>query len=94
MASVVRRKLKDGSHSWYARYRDGRGKDVWEKCASARDAKTRAAEIEVLLARSGGAWSPPTKITVADYSERWLPSAGRHSVREPSPSIGVSSSGS
>ena len=27
MASVVRRRRKDGSSSWYARYRDGAGKD-------------------------------------------------------------------
>jgi len=51
MASVVRRKRKNGV-SWFARYRDGRGKDVWEKCASAKDARAGAAEVEVLLART------------------------------------------
>src|SRR4051812_15216559 len=54
MASVVKRRRKDGSYSWYARFRDGRGKDVWKKCASAKDAKAYAAEAEVKLARSGG----------------------------------------
>ena len=76
MASVVKRKRKDGSSSWYARYRDGRGKDVWEKCRSAREARSRAAEIELLLARSAGAWMPPAKVTVAEYAERWLAERG------------------
>jgi integrase-like protein len=76
MASVVRRRRKNGKVSWYARYRDGRGKDVWEKCASAKDARARAAEVETLLARTGGAWSPPVKMTVAEYAERWLAERG------------------
>ena len=76
MASVVRRRRKNGKVSWYARYRDGRGKDVWEKCASAKDARARAAEVETLLARTGGAWSPPVKVTVAEYAERWLVERG------------------
>lgn len=54
MASVVRRQRKKGKVSWYARYRDGRGRDVWEKHASAKDAHARAAEVETLLARTGG----------------------------------------
>ena len=76
MASVVRRKGKRGNVSWYARYRDGRGKDVWERCASARDARARKAEVELLLARSGNAWSPPVKVTVAEYWERWIAERG------------------
>jgi len=76
MASVVKRVGKTGNISWFARYRDGRGKDVWEKCASARDARTRAAEVEVLLARTANAWSPRQKITIAEYSERWLAERG------------------
>lgn len=55
MASVVKRRRKNGETSWYARYRDGRGKDVWEQCASARDARARAAEVKLLLARTGNA---------------------------------------
>ena len=76
MASVVRRRRKNGKVSWYARYRDGRGKDVWEKCASAKDARARKAEVETLLARTGGAWSPPENVTVAGYAERWLAERG------------------
>lgn len=76
VASVVKRIGKNGSTSWFARYRDGRGKDVWEKCGTARDARTRAAEVEVLLARTANAWSPPQKVTVAEYSERWLADRG------------------
>lgn len=76
MASVVRRQRKKGKVSWYARYRDGRGRDVWEKHASAKDAHARAAEVETLLARTGGAWSPPLKMTVAEYAERWLSERG------------------
>jgi integrase len=76
MASVVKRRRKDGTFSWYARYRDGRGKDVWQKCASAKDARALASEVEVQLTRSGGAWSPPEKITVNDYSQRWLNERG------------------
>jgi integrase len=76
MASVVKRKRKDGTPSWYARYRDGQGKDVWENCRSAREARSRAAEIELLLARSAGAWMPPAKVTVAEYAERWLAERG------------------
>ena len=72
MASVVKRRRKDGSFSWYARYRDGTGKDVWKKCTSAKEAKAVAAEADVQLARSGGTWSPPAKVTVADYSKTWL----------------------
>lgn len=80
MASVVRRRRKDGSHSYYARYRDGRGKDVWEKCPNAKAAKARAAEAEVELARSGGHWTPAAKVTVAEYAERWLSEHG-HTLR-------------
>ena len=72
MASVVKRRRKNGSYGWYARYRDGRGKDVWERCISAKAAKARAAEVEVELARSGGMWSPAAKVTVAEYAETWL----------------------
>lgn len=77
MASVVRRRRKSGSFSWYARYRDGAGKDKWEKCASAKAAKARKAEVEVELARSGGHWTPAAKITVAEYSTRWLEEHGQ-----------------
>ena len=76
LASVVKRRRKDGSYGWYARYRDGRGKDVWERCSSAKAAKARAAEVEVELARSGGMWSPAAKVTVAEYAERWLTEHG------------------
>src|SRR3954470_8849322 len=75
MASVVKRRRKDGSASWYARYRDGAGKDVWEKCTSAREARARAAEVEVLLARSTNAWTRPCRTTVAEYAELWLAQA-------------------
>ena len=70
MASIVKRIGKTGTLSWFARYRDGRGKDVWEKCASAKDARARAAEVELLLARSGNGWSPPQKVAVSEYAER------------------------
>jgi len=76
VASVVKRRRKDGSLSYYARFRDGRGKDVWEKCANAKAAKARAAEAEVELARSGGHWSPAAKVTVSEYAERWLAEHG------------------
>jgi integrase len=72
MASVVKRTRKSGDISWYARYRDGQGKDRWEKRANARDARARAAEVEVMLARSANSWSPPQKITVREYAETWL----------------------
>lgn len=72
MASVVRRRRKDGSISYFTRYRDGRGKDVWERCANAKAAKARAAEVEVELARSGGHWTPAAKVSVSEYAQRWL----------------------
>jgi integrase len=72
VASVVKRRRKNGSASWYARYRDGRGKDVWEHCRSAGEARARAAEVELELARSGGGWARPTKVTFAEYAERWM----------------------
>src|SRR3954470_17041306 len=76
MASVVKRRRKDGSVSWYARFRDGTGRDRWVKCASAKDAKAYAAEAEVQLGRSGGTWSPPERLTVREYSETWLAQHG------------------
>jgi integrase len=77
VASVVRRRRKDGSPSWYARYRDGRGKDVWEHCTTAREARARAAEVELELARSAGEWSRPAKVTFGEYAEQWLDAHGR-----------------
>ncbi len=76
MASVVKRTGKTGRVSWFVRFRDGRGKDVWQKCTSARDARARAAEVEVLLARSANTWSPPQRLTVAEYAELWLAERG------------------
>jgi integrase len=76
LASVVKRRRKGGSYSYYARFKDGRGKDVWEKCANAKAARARASEAEVELARSGGHWSPATKVTVREYAERWLSEHG------------------
>lgn len=81
MASVVKRVRKRGGASWYARYRDGNGRDVWERCASARDARARAAEVETLLNQSSGTWAQPEKKTVARYSEEWL-AARRSALRE------------
>jgi integrase len=77
---VVKRRRKDGQYSWYARYRDGRGKDVWQKCPSAKEARARAAEAEVELARSGGHWTPAVRVTISEYAERWLDEHG-HTLR-------------
>jgi hypothetical protein len=30
----------------------------------------------VLLARTANAWAPPQKVTIAEYSERWLAERG------------------
>jgi integrase len=71
VASVVRRTGKTGPR-WYVRYRDGNGKDVWRKCPSAKAARARKAEIELELARTGGTWTQPQRVTLHEYSERWL----------------------
>jgi integrase len=49
---------------------------VWEKCANAKGAKARAAEVEVELARSGGHWAPAAKVTVAEYATQWFATHG------------------
>ena len=77
MASVVKRRRKDGSYSWYARFRDGTGKDKWVKCTSAKAARAYAAEAEVQLGRSGGTWSPPARLSVAEYAKLWLAQHGQ-----------------
>jgi integrase len=72
VASIVKRRRKNGSVSYFARHRDGRRKDVWEGFPTLASAKARCAEVELELARSGGRWTRPPKTTVAEYSERWL----------------------
>ena len=76
MASVFKRRLKGGGFSYHARYRDGAGKARFEKCQNYAAAKARVAEIELELARSQGRWVPPSKVTVAEYSEQWLAARG------------------
>jgi integrase len=76
VASVVKRRRKNGSTSWFARYRDGRGKDVWEHYPTASAARARAAEVALELARSGGSWARPTQITFREYATTWLATHG------------------
>ena len=72
MASVVKRRRKDGSRSYHVKYRAGDGRVRWEQFERAKDASARKAEVELALARSGGNWSPPASIAFADYVEAWL----------------------
>jgi hypothetical protein len=72
MASVVKRVRKDGSRSYFVKYRSGDGKVRWEQFEKAKAAQARKAEVELALARSGGNWSPPASIAFADYTGVWL----------------------
>jgi integrase len=72
MASVVKRTRKDGSPSYHVKYRGGDGRIRWERFPKAKDANARKAEVELALARSGGAWQPPATVRFADYAELWL----------------------
>src|SRR2546422_6768274 len=84
MASVIKRTHKDGSPSYFVKYRDGGGRIRWERCGSkAKDAQARKAEVELELARSGGTWRPPARILFAAYADEWLArSTARERVRE------------
>lgn len=77
MASVVRRTRKDGTPSYHVKYLGGDGRARWEHVhGGAKAAKTRKAEVELELARSGGRWTPPDRITLTDYAENWLEAHG------------------
>ena len=71
MASVVKRRRKDGTTSWFVKYRDGNRRTRWEQFERAKDANTRKAAVELELARSGGTWTPPARTTFAAAAEDW-----------------------
>ena len=72
MASLVKRSRKDGSPSWFVKYRAGDGRVRWEQFGRAKDAQARKAEVELALARSGGGWSPPPRLTFEAAAEAWF----------------------
>lgn len=77
MASIVKRMgRKAGAPSYHVKYMAGDGRIRWERYGSAKQAKTRKAEVELELARSHGRWTPPIKITLAEYVDRWLAARG------------------
>lgn len=70
MASIVKRGTrKDGTPSYHVKYRAGDGRVRWERYP-------RKAEVEVELARSRGRWTPPVRITLAEYAEQWFAARG------------------
>jgi integrase len=71
VASVLKRRRKDGTASYYVKYRDGNGRTRWEQFDRAKDAHTRKAAVELELAQSGGAWTPPARTTFAAAAEAW-----------------------
>ncbi len=72
MASVVKRRRKDGTRSYFVKYRAGDGKVRWERFGRAHDARARKAEVELELARSARQWSPPTSKTFDEVADGWL----------------------
>jgi integrase len=72
MASITTRRRKDGSVSYYVRHTTGDGRRRWEQFDRLKDAHERRAEVEHLGARSRGTWSPPPKVTFAEYAHTWL----------------------
>lgn len=77
MASIVKRGTrKDGTPSYHVKYRAGDGRVRWERYANAKEAKARKAEVELELARSQGRWTPPVRITLAEYAEQWIAARG------------------
>jgi hypothetical protein len=71
VASIVRRRRKDGSSSWFVKYKAGDGRTRWEQFEKAKDASARKAEVELELRRSAGAWSPPAPQTFREAAENW-----------------------
>jgi integrase len=71
MASLVKRSRKNGTPSWFVKYRAGDGRIRWERFPSAKEARTRKAEVELEVARSGGTWSPPARIVFETAAEAW-----------------------
>jgi integrase len=43
----------------------------WERYARANDARARKAEVELEQARTGGAWTPPARVTFQEAAEAW-----------------------
>ena len=71
MASLVKRTRKDGSRSWFVKYRAGDGRVRWERFASVKEAQARKAAVEVELTRSRGTWSPPAPVTFETAAEAY-----------------------
>jgi integrase len=71
MASLVKRTRKDGSRSWFVKYRAGDGRVRWERFGSAKEAQARKAAVEVELNKSSGTWSPPAPVTFEAVAEAW-----------------------
>lgn len=71
MASIVKRRRKDGSTSYFVKYADGSGKVRWEQFDRAKPARARKAQVELELARSGGNWTAPTGILFEAAAEAW-----------------------
>ena len=81
MAAIVKRKRKDGSASYFVKYRDGAGKQRWEQCDRWEEARSRKTEVENEL-RQNRSWSPPERLTFEDYAATWLERLPRHRVSE------------
>jgi integrase len=71
MASIVKRKRRDGSASYFVKYRAGDGRVRWERFAKAKDAQARKAAVETELAQTGGSWCPPARVTFETAAEDW-----------------------
>jgi integrase len=71
VASIVKRRRKDGAPSYFVKYRAGDGRVRWERFGRAHDAQARKAEVELELARSARQWSPPTSKTFDEVADEW-----------------------
>jgi integrase len=81
MASLVTRTRKDGTPSYFVKYRSGDGKVRWEQFEKAKAAQARKAEVELALVRSGGAWHPPIATSFEEYARAWLETYAAQAVR-------------
>lgn len=72
MASVVRRVRKDGTPSYFVKFRAGDARVRWERFGKAKDAHARRAEVELALSRSGHTWTPARPRTLGEVADDWI----------------------
>lgn len=80
MASIVKRKRKDGTPSYHVKYTVGDGEQRWEQFDRQKDAQARKIEVENER-RLNRRWEPPVAKTLGSYADEWLAEYARHNVR-------------